>query len=63
MNEDKAGLIVNSIRVAVLELIGERVPIARDSLADKLEHNRRETRNVIGKGAKKDAADMVRKEV
>lgn len=63
MNEDKAGLIVNAIRVAVLELIGERLPITRDSLADKLEHNRRETRNVIGKGAKRDAAEMVRKEV
>ena len=27
MNEDKAGLIVNAIGVAILELIGERVPI------------------------------------
>lgn len=63
MNEDKAGLIVNAIGVAVLELIGERVPITRDSLVDKLEHNRRETRNVIGKGANRDAAELVRKGV
>lgn len=63
MNEDKAGLIVNAIGVAVLELIGERVPITRDNLVDKLEHNRRETRNVIGKGANRDAADLVRKGV
>lgn len=51
MNQDKAGLIVNAIGVAILELIGERVPITRDSLVDKLEHDRRETGNVIGKGA------------
>ncbi|MDU4354245.1 hypothetical protein PO654_16725 [Phytobacter diazotrophicus] len=63
MNEDKAGLIVNAIGVAILELIGERVPITRDSLVDKLEHNRRETKNVIGKGANRDAADLVRKGV
>jgi len=63
MNEDKAGLIVNAIGVAVLELIGERVPITRDNLVDKLERNRRETGNVIGKGANRDAADLVRKGV
>ncbi|MEI9628632.1 hypothetical protein [Phytobacter diazotrophicus] len=63
MNEDKAGLIVNAIGVAVLELIGERVPITRDNLVDKLEHNRRETGNVIGKGANRDAAELVRKGV
>jgi hypothetical protein len=44
MNEDKAGLIVNAIGVAVMELIGERVPITRDNLIDKLEHNRRRDR-------------------
>ena len=63
MNEDKAGLIVNAIGVAVLELIGERVPISRDSLVEKLEYNRRETGNVIGKGANRDAAELVRKGV
>ena len=61
MNEDKAGLIVNAIGVAVMELIGERVPITRDNLIDKLEHNRCETGNVIGKGANRDAAELVRK--
>lgn len=63
MNEDKAGLIVNVIGVAVLELIGERVPITRNNLIEKLEHNRRETGNVIGKGANRDAAELVRKGV
>ena len=37
MDDDKAGLIVNAIGVAVLELIGERVPITRDSLVEKLQ--------------------------
>lgn len=31
-------------------MTGERGPITRDNLVDKLERNRRETNNVIGKG-------------
>ena len=61
MDDEKAGLILNAIGVAVLELIGERIPITRDNLVDKLERNRRETGNVIGKGANRDAAELVRK--
>lgn len=63
MNDDKAGLILNAIGLAVVELIGEQVPITRDNLVDKLEQNRRETGNVIGKGANRDAAELVRKGV
>lgn len=63
MDEDKAELILNALGVAILDLIGERVPITRDTLVDKLEHNRRETGNVIGKGANRDAAELVRKGV
>lgn len=63
MNDDKAGLILNAIGLAVVELIGERMPITRDNLVDKLEHNRRETGNVIGKGSNRDAAELVRKGV
>nr|DAL51264.1 MAG TPA_asm: hypothetical protein [Caudoviricetes sp.] len=36
MNDDKAGLILNAIDLAVVELIGERLPITRDNLVDKL---------------------------
>lgn len=61
MDEDKAGLILNAIGLAVVEFIGERMPITRDNLVDKLEHNRRETGNVIGKGANRGAAELVRK--
>ncbi|ORJ48000.1 hypothetical protein B2M27_23250 [Kluyvera intermedia] len=63
MDDDMAGLILNAIGLAVVDLIGERVPITRDNLVDKLERNRRETGNVIGKGANRDAADLVRKGV
>lgn len=63
MNDDKAGLILNAIGLAVVEVIGERVPITRDNLVDKLEQNRRETGNVIGKGANRDAAELIRKGV
>jgi len=61
MNDDKAGLILNAIGLAIVELIAERMTISRDNLVDKLEHNRRETGNVIGKGANRDAAELVRK--
>lgn len=39
MNDDKAGLILNAIGLAVVELIEEQVPITRDSLADTIERN------------------------
>lgn len=63
MDEDRAELILNALGVAILDLIGEGVPITRDNLVDKLEHKRRETGNVIGKGANRDAAELVRKGV
>ena len=31
-------------------LVGGRMPITRDNLVDKFEHNRRETENVTGRG-------------
>lgn len=63
MYEDKAGLILNAIGLVMVELVGERMPITRDNLVDKLEHNRRETGNVTGRGANRDAAELVRKGV
>jgi len=61
MSNDKEGMISNAICLAVVELIGERLPITRNNLVDKLEHNRCETWNVIGKGANRDAAQLVRR--
>ena len=61
MAVDKAGLILDAIGLAVVELIGKRVPITKDNLVDKLAHNRRETGNVIGKGTNRDAAQLLRR--
>lgn len=57
INDDKAGLILNAIGLAIVELIGGCVPITRD----KLERNRREPGNVIGNGANWYAVQLVRR--
>lgn len=61
MDDEKAGLILNAIGLAVVDLVAAQVPITKDSLVERLEHNRRVTGNVIGKGANRDAAELVRK--
>lgn len=61
MEDEKAGLILNAIGMAVVDLVAMQVPITKDNLVDRLEHNRKATGNVIGKGAYRDAADLVRK--
>lgn len=45
----------------MVDLVAMQVPITKDNLVDRLEHNRKATGNVIGKGAYRDAADLVRK--
>ncbi|CAM7643620.1 hypothetical protein OFN94_24290 [Escherichia coli] len=60
-NEERAGLISGAIGMAVVNLIAFGVPITRDNLVEELERVRRETGNVIGKGANRDAAEIVRK--
>jgi len=61
MNDEKADLILNAIGVAAVELIVGQVPITRDNLVERLEHNRTYTGNLIEKGANRDAAELVRK--
>lgn len=61
MEDEKAVLILNAIGEAVVDLVAMQVPITKDNLVDRLEHNRKATGNVIGKGAYRDAADLVRK--
>lgn len=61
VEDEKAELILNAIGMAVVDLVAMQVPITKDNLVDRLEHNRKATGNVIGKGAYRDAADLVRK--
>ncbi len=61
INEENAGLVLNALGLAVVDLIISGTPISRDNLVDRLEQTRRETGNVIGKGANRDAAELVRK--
>lgn len=61
MDQDKAGLVLNAIGLAVVELIASGMPITKENLVGRLEYNRKVTGNVIGKGANRDAAEMVRK--
>jgi len=61
VEDEKAELILNAIGEAVVDLVAMQVPITKDNLVDRLEHNRKATGNVIGKGAYRDAADLVRK--
>lgn len=57
---DKAGLILNT-GLAIVEMIGDGTAIARDNLVGHLELTRRELSNVIGNGANRDGAKLVRK--
>lgn len=61
INEDNAGLILNALGLAVVDLIISGTPISRDNPVERLERTRHETGNVIGKGANRDAAELVRK--
>lgn len=61
MNDEEAGLILNAIGMAVVDLVASQVPITKDNIVERLEHNRKATGNVIGKGANRDAAELVRK--
>lgn len=50
INENNAGLILNALGLAVVDLIISGTPISRDNLVERLERTRHETGNVIGKG-------------
>ncbi len=50
INEDNAGLILNALGLAVVDLIISGTPISRDNPVERLERTRHETGNVIGKG-------------
>lgn len=61
LGEEQAGLISAAVGAAVVILIANGRAISRDNLVAELERQRRLTRNVIGKGVNRDAAELVRK--
>ena len=61
MNDEKAGLILNGIGLAVVELVAAQAPITKYAIVDRLEHNRSVKGNVKGKVAKRDDAELVMK--
>ncbi|EOC1689342.1 hypothetical protein BS412_15700 [Cronobacter turicensis] len=61
MDDEKAGLILNSIGLAVVDLVAGQVPITKDNLVERLEHNGGLTGIVKEKEANRDAAELMRK--
>ncbi|ENG2550911.1 hypothetical protein R4R77_003892 [Citrobacter amalonaticus] len=59
--EDKAGLIVNALGLAVVDLIAAGVPITKDNLVEQLVRNQQDATKVIEKKTNRDAAELVRK--
>ncbi|WP_436858616.1 hypothetical protein [Citrobacter tructae] len=59
--EDKAGLIVNALGLAVVDLIAAGVPITKDNLVEQLVRNQQDAIKVIEKKTNRDAAELVRK--
>ncbi len=61
MDDEKAGLILHAIGLAVVDLVAAQAPITKDNLLERLEHNGRVTGIVKDKEASRDAAELVRK--
>ena len=61
LNEERVNMMVQAAGRAVMELSLADIPVTQEALIEKLEQYRRETGNVIGKGANRDAAELVRK--
>ena len=61
MDNEKAGLVLNVIGQAVVDLIVGQIPITKDSVLKRLEHNQKYVGNVIEKGAHQEAAELASK--
>ena len=61
VDEEKVNMMVYAMGSAVMELSLADIPVTQEAIIDKLEHYRKETGNVIGKGVNRDAAEIVRK--
>lgn len=60
LDDERVSMIVHAMGRAVMELSLSDQPVTQEAIIEKLEHYRRETGNVIGKGVSRDAAEIVR---
>lgn len=61
LDEERISMKIQAMRRAVMELSLAELPMTQQNIIDKLKQYRKETGNVIGKGANRDAAELVRK--
>lgn len=60
LDDERVSMIVHAMGRAVMDLSLSDQPVTQEAIIEKLEHYRRETGNVIGKGVNRDAAEIVR---
>ncbi|MBT1901970.1 hypothetical protein KKZ43_09405 [Enterobacter hormaechei subsp. xiangfangensis] len=61
LDEERISMKIQAMWRAVMELSLADLPMTQQNIIDKLKQYRKETGNVIGKGANRDAAELVRK--
>lgn len=61
LDEERISMKIQAMGRAVTELSLAELPMTQQNIIDKLKQYRKETGNVIGKGANRDAAELVRK--
>ena len=61
LDEERISMKIQAMGRVIMELSSAGEPVTEHSIIDKLEQYRKETGNVIGKGANRDAAELVRK--
>ncbi|HHO0151328.1 TPA: hypothetical protein ACRR3T_004836, partial [Enterobacter asburiae] len=61
LDEERISMKIQAMGRAVMELSLADIPVTQEAIIDKLKQYRKETGNVIGKGANRDAAELVRK--
>ena len=61
LDEERISMKIHAMGRAVMELSMADLPMTQQNIIDKLKQYRKETGNVIGKGANRDAAELVRK--
>ncbi|MEG6062827.1 hypothetical protein UXP18_02550 [Enterobacter asburiae] len=61
LDEERISMKIQAMGRAVMELSLADLPMTQQNIIGKLERYRKETGNVIEKGANRDAAELVRK--